>query len=57
MSTEGLVVRCKDRWALMVHLRGMGESNAVMARKAHVPRRAQIYEERLAHPLGRVGEF
>ncbi len=59
MSTEELVARCQDMWALMRHLRGMGESNAVRARKAHVARRAldrapQIYEERFAHPLGGV---
>ncbi len=46
----------------MVHLRGMGERNAVRVRKAHATRRAlhcaaQIYEERFAHPLGGADEF
>lgn len=59
VDTEPLVVRYKDMFALMRHLRGMGESNAVRVRKPHVARTAldraaEIYEERFGHELGGV---
>ncbi len=53
------MARYKDMWELTRPLRGMGGSNAVRARTAHVARRtlnraAQIYEERFAHLLDGV---
>lgn len=59
IDTERLVVRYADMWALMRHLRGMGEGNAILGRRAHFgrgafTRAAQIYNERYSHALGGI---
>ena len=50
-DVDRLVVPFKDMFALMKHLKGMGETNALVAREVHAgravfERAAEIYEER-----------
>lgn len=59
VDSDRLVVRYKDMWALMRHLRAMGEGNAVAARRPHFgratfERAADVYAQRFSHPLGGV---
>lgn len=59
VDADTLVVRYTDIWALMRHLRAMGESNAIRDRKTHlgrdvIERAKQIYEERFSSDIGGV---
>ncbi len=59
VDADSVVVRYTDIWALMRHLRAMGESNAIRGRKAHlgrdvIERAKQIYAERFSSDIGGV---
>lgn len=59
IDTERAVIRYKDIHALMKHLRGMGESNAISRRNIHAGRKlferaGEIYAEKFTHEMGGV---